>query len=158
MNTSYMLISVSVSFRHDAILPGNGYNTVSFINLIKSVKLCFKVNLRLLATRLVGACLTFLNICLLFYFRWTAVHQCTWALKQQWGYMLAPLSTFSFTGTWCLWLFNDNDLDRITENQCVLSISNWSYDNLVSWVNLSLIHIWRCRRIERCRSRWSPYH
>ena len=25
-------------------------------------------------------------------------------------------------------------------------------------VHLSLIHIWRCRRIERCRSRWSPYH
>ena len=25
-------------------------------------------------------------------------------------------------------------------------------------VSLSLIHIWRCRRIERCRSRWSPYH
>ena len=24
--------------------------------------------------------------------------------------------------------------------------------------NLSLIHIRRCRRIERCRSRWSPYH
>ena len=24
--------------------------------------------------------------------------------------------------------------------------------------SLSLIHIWRCRRIERCRSRWSPYH
>ena len=24
--------------------------------------------------------------------------------------------------------------------------------------HLSLIHIWRCRRIERCRSRWSPYH
>eukprot|EP00826_Nyctotherus_ovalis_P051315 TRINITY_DN6409_c0_g1_i1.p3 TRINITY_DN6409_c0_g1~~TRINITY_DN6409_c0_g1_i1.p3 ORF type:complete len:123 (-),score=26.56 TRINITY_DN6409_c0_g1_i1:22-390(-) len=23
---------------------------------------------------------------------------------------------------------------------------------------LSLIHICRCRRIERCRSRWSPYH
>ena len=27
-----------------------------------------------------------------------------------------------------------------------------------STVTLSLIHIWRCRRIERCRSRWSPYH
>ena len=27
------------------------------------------------------------------------------------------------------------------------------------WVEiLSLIHIWRCRRIRRCRSRWSPYH
>ena len=25
-------------------------------------------------------------------------------------------------------------------------------------ITLSLIHIWRCRRIERCRSRWSPYH
>eukprot|EP00826_Nyctotherus_ovalis_P052226 TRINITY_DN6597_c0_g1_i4.p2 TRINITY_DN6597_c0_g1~~TRINITY_DN6597_c0_g1_i4.p2 ORF type:complete len:136 (+),score=32.77 TRINITY_DN6597_c0_g1_i4:110-517(+) len=25
-------------------------------------------------------------------------------------------------------------------------------------VYLSLIHICRCRRIERCRSRWSPYH
>ena len=30
---------------------------------------------------------------------------------------------------------------------------------VVRWVTgLSLIHIWRCRRIERCRSRWSPYH
>eukprot|EP00826_Nyctotherus_ovalis_P022548 TRINITY_DN1745_c0_g2_i11.p1 TRINITY_DN1745_c0_g2~~TRINITY_DN1745_c0_g2_i11.p1 ORF type:complete len:214 (-),score=76.74 TRINITY_DN1745_c0_g2_i11:20-661(-) len=25
-------------------------------------------------------------------------------------------------------------------------------------LGLSLIHICRCRRIERCRSRWSPYH
>ena len=24
--------------------------------------------------------------------------------------------------------------------------------------DLSLIHIRRCRRIERCRARWSPYH
>ena len=24
--------------------------------------------------------------------------------------------------------------------------------------NLSLIHIWRCRRLLTCRSRWSPYH
>ena len=24
--------------------------------------------------------------------------------------------------------------------------------------NLSLIHIWRCRRPRVCRSRWSPYH
>eukprot|EP00826_Nyctotherus_ovalis_P044978 TRINITY_DN4913_c0_g2_i3.p1 TRINITY_DN4913_c0_g2~~TRINITY_DN4913_c0_g2_i3.p1 ORF type:complete len:197 (+),score=40.37 TRINITY_DN4913_c0_g2_i3:608-1198(+) len=27
-----------------------------------------------------------------------------------------------------------------------------------SYKSLSLIHICRCRRIERCRSRWSPYH
>ena len=25
-------------------------------------------------------------------------------------------------------------------------------------VDLSLIHIGRCRRLNRCRSRWSPYH
>ena len=24
--------------------------------------------------------------------------------------------------------------------------------------HLSLIHICRCRRLNRCRSRWSPYH
>ena len=30
--------------------------------------------------------------------------------------------------------------------------------NIPPHLNLSLIHIWRCRRIERCRSRWSPYH
>ena len=25
-------------------------------------------------------------------------------------------------------------------------------------IHLSLIHIWRCRRLLTCRSRWSPYH
>ena len=34
------------------------------------------------------------------------------------------------------------------------NIKNLARSNL----DLSLIHIWRCRRIERCRSRWSPYH
>eukprot|EP00826_Nyctotherus_ovalis_P040787 TRINITY_DN4046_c0_g3_i4.p1 TRINITY_DN4046_c0_g3~~TRINITY_DN4046_c0_g3_i4.p1 ORF type:complete len:258 (-),score=60.26 TRINITY_DN4046_c0_g3_i4:26-724(-) len=29
---------------------------------------------------------------------------------------------------------------------------------LAEYIGLSLIHICRCRRIERCRSRWSPYH
>eukprot|EP00826_Nyctotherus_ovalis_P041587 TRINITY_DN4216_c0_g1_i2.p1 TRINITY_DN4216_c0_g1~~TRINITY_DN4216_c0_g1_i2.p1 ORF type:complete len:340 (-),score=37.48 TRINITY_DN4216_c0_g1_i2:12-980(-) len=30
-------------------------------------------------------------------------------------------------------------------------------ENRIDYI-LSLIHICRCRRIERCRSRWSPYH
>eukprot|EP00826_Nyctotherus_ovalis_P044473 TRINITY_DN4801_c0_g1_i3.p1 TRINITY_DN4801_c0_g1~~TRINITY_DN4801_c0_g1_i3.p1 ORF type:complete len:352 (+),score=91.06 TRINITY_DN4801_c0_g1_i3:173-1228(+) len=30
--------------------------------------------------------------------------------------------------------------------------------NVLKELELSLIHICRCRRIERCRSRWSPYH
>ena len=29
---------------------------------------------------------------------------------------------------------------------------------LYTFINLSLIHIWRCRRSTLCRSRWSPYH
>ena len=29
---------------------------------------------------------------------------------------------------------------------------------LLCLIYLSLIHIWRCRRRLRCRSRWSPYH
>ena len=32
------------------------------------------------------------------------------------------------------------------------------WPRLCSLLNLSLIHIWRCRRSTLCRSRWSPYH
>ena len=32
------------------------------------------------------------------------------------------------------------------------------HENPFILLHLSLIHIRRCRRIERCRSRWSPYH
>eukprot|EP00826_Nyctotherus_ovalis_P044964 TRINITY_DN490_c0_g1_i2.p1 TRINITY_DN490_c0_g1~~TRINITY_DN490_c0_g1_i2.p1 ORF type:complete len:218 (-),score=45.07 TRINITY_DN490_c0_g1_i2:18-671(-) len=49
-----------------------------------------------------------------------------------------------------------------------LQVYKWYWDrkskicsvmlNEHSLYNLSLIHICRCRRIERCRSRWSPYH
>ena len=35
---------------------------------------------------------------------------------------------------------------------------NWIVFEDGTHIYLSLIHIWRCRRIERCRSRWSPYH
>ena len=31
-------------------------------------------------------------------------------------------------------------------------------DTEVTAIDLSLIHIWRCRRSYACRSRWSPYH
>ena len=35
---------------------------------------------------------------------------------------------------------------------------DWSTLFTVRPLNLSLIHIWRCRRYAVCRSRWSPYH
>ena len=37
-------------------------------------------------------------------------------------------------------------------------ISHWWTTSTASFVDLSLIHIWRCRRDVLCRSRWSPYH
>eukprot|EP00826_Nyctotherus_ovalis_P004143 TRINITY_DN10865_c0_g1_i4.p1 TRINITY_DN10865_c0_g1~~TRINITY_DN10865_c0_g1_i4.p1 ORF type:complete len:100 (+),score=22.23 TRINITY_DN10865_c0_g1_i4:144-443(+) len=41
-----------------------------------------------------------------------------------------------------------------------ISTAKKYYSNYISakFKYLSLIHICRCRRIERCRSRWSPYH
>ena len=53
---------------------------------------------------------------------------------------------------------------RVLAMRTVRQISSlWCYTRNntlphVLHVLLSLIHIWRCRRIERCRSRWSPYH
>ena len=35
---------------------------------------------------------------------------------------------------------------------------NITYNVLYTVIMLSLIHIWRCRRLLTCRSRWSPYH
>ena len=34
----------------------------------------------------------------------------------------------------------------------------YTHDTAPWQYNLSLIHIWRCRRSYACRSRWSPYH
>eukprot|EP00826_Nyctotherus_ovalis_P043774 TRINITY_DN4656_c0_g1_i1.p1 TRINITY_DN4656_c0_g1~~TRINITY_DN4656_c0_g1_i1.p1 ORF type:complete len:274 (-),score=66.32 TRINITY_DN4656_c0_g1_i1:22-843(-) len=39
----------------------------------------------------------------------------------------------------------------------LVAVGRYSEERIIS-LNLSLIHICRCRRIERCRSRWSPYH
>ena len=33
-----------------------------------------------------------------------------------------------------------------------------TYRYTCTFIHLSLIHIWRCRRSYACRSRWSPYH
>ena len=50
-------------------------------------------------------------------------------------------------------------LDLHPVAQRLLLINRPRRDGTLSWRwYLSLIHIWRCRRIERCRSRWSPYH
>ena len=43
-------------------------------------------------------------------------------------------------------------MGRILGSSPIKNLLNYSV------VNLSLIHIWRCRRYSLCRSRWSPYH
>eukprot|EP00826_Nyctotherus_ovalis_P029186 TRINITY_DN2301_c0_g1_i8.p1 TRINITY_DN2301_c0_g1~~TRINITY_DN2301_c0_g1_i8.p1 ORF type:complete len:131 (+),score=8.34 TRINITY_DN2301_c0_g1_i8:163-555(+) len=51
-------------------------------------------------------------------------------------------------------LVNDSALLQVLAELLLLRLSRL----MVSPMYLSLIHICRCRRIERCRSRWSPYH
>ena len=48
---------------------------------------------------------------------------------------------------------SDNKIDNFTGDN---STTNFTMSKTPP--DLSLIHIRRCRRIERCRSRWSPYH
>eukprot|EP00826_Nyctotherus_ovalis_P057508 TRINITY_DN7867_c0_g1_i4.p1 TRINITY_DN7867_c0_g1~~TRINITY_DN7867_c0_g1_i4.p1 ORF type:complete len:243 (-),score=39.88 TRINITY_DN7867_c0_g1_i4:22-750(-) len=52
--------------------------------------------------------------------------------------------------------FGMDDIPSIFDSYCLSTLSR-IYVLLTTTV-LSLIHICRCRRIERCRSRWSPYH
>ena len=55
--------------------------------------------------------------------------------------------------------FNFGNLQ--TKNSKKPNLYNKFHVLSLSWLiflNLSLIHIWRCRRSTLCRSRWSPYH
>ena len=48
----------------------------------------------------------------------------------------------------------DGNHSLLCMNNLVFEINNFKWKVIM----LSLIHIWRCRRRLRCRSRWSPYH
>ena len=85
-----------------------------------------------------------------------------------------PNQSFSFFSSYFFFFFNFSSRSLFF----FLAVQNSSIGDLVTdWLTnsltnrtllidiqkailltLSLIHIWRCRRIERCRSRWSPYH
>ena len=67
----------------------------------------------------------------------------------------------TFQDPWIIFqdLFVAHKCLNITKNIIYLQYSEYSpLQKLATHQHLSLIHIWRCRRIERCRSRWSPYH
>ena len=51
-----------------------------------------------------------------------------------------------------------NLTSRVTTRPNQIPLTGEFDQSKTTQLYLSLIHIWRCRRIERCRSRWSPYH
>ena len=62
-----------------------------------------------------------------------------------------------FTRWWLLLVETAGDFWLLQTNPLLVSLlTDFCLSNAMH--SLSLIHIWRCRRIERCRSRWSPYH
>ena len=87
---------------------------------------------------------------------------------------------FSYLNSWLWWKFWNQITSNLTNVEiwkfCSiwpnLQIPWWNHkvDNITTFPihsiinrkdddkDLSLIHIWRCRRSTLCRSRWSPYH
>ena len=80
--------------------------------------------------------------------------------------------------TWfCLGCLKNQGRHRAVNKSCECGLSSWTvclYQVTSDYIlfllclflvgvcacvcQLSLIHIWRCRRAAACRSRWSPYH
>ena len=75
-------------------------------------------------------------------------------VKQWVDYKLATLVYKSLRGQASSYLVDDCQLIADSGRPQLRS----AHTNVLTVPRLSLIHIWRCRRIERCRSRWSPYH
>ena len=49
--------------------------------------------------------------------------------------------------------------NKVSRHQCeLMKYSKMIEENISLLLELSLIHIWRCRRSTLCRSRWSPDH
>eukprot|EP00826_Nyctotherus_ovalis_P041066 TRINITY_DN40_c0_g1_i13.p1 TRINITY_DN40_c0_g1~~TRINITY_DN40_c0_g1_i13.p1 ORF type:complete len:109 (-),score=1.88 TRINITY_DN40_c0_g1_i13:13-339(-) len=69
------------------------------------------------------------------------------------GYYISGRKYFGSEGFESFWVRSEEDSCRLV--QAVVCHCVDQHQNVQ---DLSLIHICRCRRIERCRSRWSPYH
>ena len=61
-------------------------------------------------------------------------------------FVLKNFAFFSWTSERAVYMFSCTRTD------------SWSRSKVLTSLTLSLIHIWRCRRLLTCRSRWSPYH
>eukprot|EP00826_Nyctotherus_ovalis_P039282 TRINITY_DN3766_c0_g1_i5.p1 TRINITY_DN3766_c0_g1~~TRINITY_DN3766_c0_g1_i5.p1 ORF type:complete len:204 (+),score=34.59 TRINITY_DN3766_c0_g1_i5:152-763(+) len=54
--------------------------------------------------------------------------------------------------------FGEPNIPELNKNEAKDELEDSKQSEKNTAQVLSLIHICRCRRIERCRSRWSPYH
>ena len=78
---------------------------------------------------------------------WQTRHVATELTRPQSG-ELCHLVCHSVT---CVW-------DQSSWHRWAPTVSTACVARLGAVTDLSLIHIWRCRRSTLCRSRWSPYH
>ena len=84
---------------------------------------------------------------------------CTFSQCDSHSYIAASLSTNQ--STYLLLASSDLLVHQYRKVTTCLFLAQMTFmldSVLLTQHRLSLIHIWRCRRIERCRSRWSPYH
>ena len=81
---------------------------------------------------------------------------CIWFFyfKVSFYFVVCYFSYLSFVGWLFSWFSWKNLLLEVLDFELIFVLSFCLFLVLI----LSLIHIWRCRRLLTCRSRWSPYH
>ena len=74
--------------------------------------------------------------------------------------MLAPRTNMWQFDPFCYLDDLQDTIDKYKQHRMKRQAEKLTTNPTNPWVlaDLALIHICRCRRIERCRSRWSPYH
>ena len=85
---------------------------------------------------------------------WQKLIKCLGSRIQRWH----NHNTSNTKSSCCSW--DKNHITSFTKTlfYFFISIIKKIYSIIDVISNLSLIHIWRCRRSTLCRSRWSPYH
>eukprot|EP00826_Nyctotherus_ovalis_P035020 TRINITY_DN2966_c0_g1_i1.p3 TRINITY_DN2966_c0_g1~~TRINITY_DN2966_c0_g1_i1.p3 ORF type:complete len:116 (-),score=11.87 TRINITY_DN2966_c0_g1_i1:15-362(-) len=78
-------------------------------------------------------------------------------------FFLYPIASFLNALIVLVWVYSlvkYSAITHCTQRSLTAILLLKAYNDIVLLfrIYLSLIHICRCRRIERCRSRWSPYH
>ena len=97
--------------------------------------------------------------------------KCTWNINKfcVYTWVLSPRYFIRYMQVPKIWKIMKSEIVQVpsildkgypTYSDFVLHVNIHIFHRYSHWsiLNLSLIHIWRCRRWRSCRSRWSPYH